>query len=126
MKGVTRSSPAIRLDAAVTATMAQKVSNETRVELDRLRSAFVERDLVPNQLDPPTLTQALFTFIMPHLRSVSVLRLDRRRRLLARLMRRLERDFPDDAAASVGVRALRHELNSLNLLRGNRDSLIEG
>lgn len=115
-------SPSIRLDAAINRALAGAVDPASRAELHRVQHAVALREVAAEGLDPPSLTGALFAYLMPRLANPSVLRLERRRLLLDRIAARCAGD--PDPVASGSLLALRHELANLALLRGNRDSLI--
>ncbi len=112
----------VRLDVAVNRVLVGTADPASRVELERLRGAMASREVVAEGLDPPSLTGALFAYLMPRLASPSVLRLERRRLLLDRIAARCRDD--SDVVALGSLQALRDEIANLALLRGNRDSLI--
>ncbi len=112
----------IRLDAAVGRALAGTADPATRAELARVQHAIASREVAPEGLDPPSLTGAMFAYLMPRLANPSVLRLERRRLLLDRIAARCTGE--SDPVALGSLMALRHELGNLALLRGNRDSLI--
>ena len=121
MAGIEPSS-GVRLDVAAARALAAVPDPANRVALERLQAAIASREVAAEGLDPPSLTGALFAYLMPRLASPSVLRLERRRLLLDRIAARCGGN--GDVVALDGVRALRDELANLALLRGNRDSLI--
>lgn len=111
-----------RLNVAVNRVLADPIDAANRAELQRVQDAIVSREVVAEGLDPPSLTGALFAYLMPRLANPSVLRLERRRLLLDRIAARCAGD--SDPVGLGTLLALRHELANLALLRGNRDSLI--
>lgn len=117
--------PALRLDAAIGDLLAQHAQPAARVELEAMQAAVSDPDLPAPGLDPPTLRGALLDWIMPRLDEPGILRLERRRDLLERLAASFEAAGPDPLAQG-GLLTVRHELKGLELLRGNRDSLIGG
>lgn len=125
MSGVT--APAgLRLDAAVERLLLEPVDPATRTELERVRGAMQARGVSADGLDPPSLVGEVFAYIMPRITDPGVLRLERRRALLERAAAFYAADPDPDPAVLGGLIALRHELQSLAMLRGNRDSLVEG
>lgn len=110
---------ALRLDEAVGELLAAPIARVDRVELEVLQAVLAPPPAAPRAgLDPPSLSRALLDYLMPRLTDPGVLRLERRRELLGAL-----------AAGGDPVsrhEVLRQELRGLALLRGNRDSLIEG
>lgn len=112
----------IRLDAAVDRVLTDPIDPANRAEMERVQDAIAFREVAAEGLDPPSLTGALFTYLMPRLANPSVLRLERRRLLLDRIAARCTGE--SDPVALGSLLALRHELANLALLRGNRDSLI--
>lgn len=121
MAGVDAPSP-VRLDAAVGRVLADPIDAANRAEMERVQGAIAAREVAAEGLDPPSLTGALFAYLMPRLANPSVLRLERRQLLLDRIAARCAGD--SDPVALGTLLALRHELANLALLRGNRDSLI--
>ena len=109
----------MRLDAAARELMTQRIDPVTRVELEQFQDVLKTLGVEPEGLDPPSLVAAVLTFVMPHLSDPGVLRLDRRRAVLARIL-------TSERAARSGGLALRHELRNIDMLRRNRDSLVEG
>ncbi len=128
--------PPVRLDVAVDRALVEPVDAATRAELTTLQAAMAGREVAPEGIDPPSLVGEVFTFIMPRLTHPGVLRLERRRLLLDRLEARASAHSSgarspgagreQDGLLAGGLMALRHELQNLALLRGRRDSLIEG
>ena len=112
----------IRLDAAVDRALVSTVDPAHRAALERVQGAIASREVAAEGLDPPSLTGALFAYLMPRLASPSVLRLERRRVLLERTAARCA-DGADPVTLGT-LLAVRHELANLALLCGNRDSLI--
>ena len=121
MAGVGAAGP-VRLDTAVGRVLAEPVDPATAIEMARVQQAVASREVMLEGLDPPSLTGALFTYMMPRLANHSVLRLERRRLLLDRIAARCTGDA--DPVVLGSLLALRHELANLALLRSNRDSLI--
>lgn len=116
-------SSGVRLDVAAACPRARRRARTGEPgSAERLQAAIASREVAADGLDPPSLTGALFAYLMPRLASPSVLRLERRRLLLDRIAARCCGD--GDIVALGSVRALRDELAKLALLRGNRDSLI--
>ena len=116
----------VRLDAAVERLLLEPVDAATRAELERVRTAVQARDVAPEGLDPPSLVGEVFAYIMPRIADPSILRLERRRALLERVVARCAAEAEPDPVTRGGLVALRRELQGLAALRGNRDSLVEG
>ncbi len=110
--------PSLRLDAAARELLARSIDNVTRVELELFEDALETMGVKAEGLDPTSLTASVFAFIMPRLNDPGVLRLDRRRALLQRLLA--------DRGLRGGAAALRRELRGIDQLRRSRDSLVEG
>ena len=115
-------SPPVRLDTAVDRVLAGPVDNADRAELERMQDVLASREVVAEGLDPPSLTGALFAFLMPRLINPSVLRLARRQLLLGRIAARCADE--SDPVVLGSLLALRHELANLSLLRSGHDGLI--
>ena len=116
----------LRLDAAVEHLLLEPVDAATRIELERVRKAVQARGVAPEGLDPPSLVGEVFAYIMPRIADPGVLRLERRRTLLERMAARCAADSEPSPVTRGGLIALRRELQALAMLRGNRDSLVEG
>jgi len=110
--------PSLRLDAAARELLARRIDTATQVELASFADAMDAMGLRSGGLDPASLTAAVFAFIMPRLSNPAVLRLDRRRALIQRMLA--------DGNLKGGAAALRQELRGIDQLRGSRDSLVGG
>ena len=108
-----------RLDAAARDLMTQPLDSVTRLELEKFQDVLSALGVQPEGLDPPSLTAAVLAFIMPRLSDPGVLKLDRRRSVLNRIL-------GSNTAARAGSLALMHELRSIDTLRHNTNSLVGG
>ncbi len=110
---------AMRLDAATRSLVAQPLDRATRIELEQFNDILDALGIKPDGLDPPSLAAAVLTFVMPRLSDPGILRLDRRRAILNRIL-------DAERGTRPGQLAVRHELRNIEMLRRNRDSLVEG
>ena len=108
-----------RLDAAARDLMSRPLDPVTRVELESFQEVLSALGVQPEGLDPPSLTAAVLAFVMPRLSDPGVLKLDRRRSLLNRIL-------SSNAAQRAGSLALMHEVRSIDTLRHNTNSLVGG
>lgn len=119
---------ALPLDLAIEAALASKdVDAVTRISLNEMRASIAEADprAMLASLYNRNLAQGLLSFVMPRLRHPEVLRAENHDALLERLAD-IFSARAENSAARAGVFALQQELRRLNLLRRNRNSLIEG
>lgn len=121
-------SPGIRLDAAIEQALSSPVvDGVTRVSLKELQGALTRGEREPGEDigEPESLRSKLISFVMPRLRHPEVLQAERHRSLLEKLVASLE-TAPDRNVVGDAALELRRELRRLELLRQQRNSLVEG
>lgn len=116
----------VRLDRAIEQAVADAPDAIAKQDFVEFQAAMAARNISTEGIDPPTMVDALFTHLMPYLRSPSILTADQRRTLLTRLEARTRARGDFAPVVPGGSEALRLELHNLELLRRNRDSLIGG
>jgi hypothetical protein len=119
--------PAVPLDSAIEAALAAPdVDAVTRVQLDEARGTLAgRRSERPEVHAATTLSDALFGFVMPHLRHPEVLRSERQLALLEQLAAELARR-EGDSVVREGALVVYRELRRLALLRQHGNSLVQG
>jgi hypothetical protein len=118
----------VALDAAIEGMLAAGgVDPVTRVRLSEARRAIAEgaQGQDPDGFEGPSLSRALFRFVMPRLRHPEVLRADRHRALLEGLADGLAAT-DDDGIVREGALVVHRELRRLALLRVGRNALVSG
>jgi hypothetical protein len=130
MSKLTTSAPhaGVRLDAAIEQTLnSPAVDGVTRVSLTELRGALArgEREGGTETGEPGNLRSKLISFVMPRLRHPDVLQAEHHRSLLERLVASLSAAPADNVVGDAALE-LRRELRRLELLRQQRNSLVEG
>lgn len=118
------SQPMIRLDHAIEEVVANTPDAAIAPDLVAFHKTLSVRQHAPEGIEPPTLTDALFLHLMPHLKSAGILRSDQRKTLLTCLEARAQSSF--GPVVPGGLEALSFELHNLELLMRYRDSLIGG
>jgi hypothetical protein len=117
----------IPVDAAIEAALAAPgVDAVTRVHLDAARGSLTARRTdAAESLDAPTLSDALFAFVMPRLKHPEVLGVEHQLVVLEQLADEL--GTPDrDTVVREGALVVHRELRRLGLLRQHCSHLVEG
>jgi hypothetical protein len=117
----------IPVAAAIEAALAAPgVDAVTRVHLDSARvSLTARRTGADESLNAPTLSEALFAFVMPRLKHPEVLAVERQFVLLEQLAEELGGQN-GDTVVREGALAVHRELRRLALLRQHCSNLVEG
>lgn len=125
----TSGSPPIRLDTAIEQTLnSPAVDGVTRVSLTALQGALgggSRKRQEAQSEERENLQTEMMSFVMPRLRHPDVLQAERHRSLLERLVAGLS-TAPEGNVVSDATLELRRELRRLELLRLQRNSLVEG
>lgn len=123
-----RSEPAgIPVAAAIEAALAVPgIDAVTRLHLDSARvSLTARRTGADESLNAPTLSEALFAFVMPRLRHPEVLGVEQQFVLLEQLAEELGAQN-GDTVVREGALVVHRELRRLGLLRQHCSNLVEG
>jgi hypothetical protein len=115
------------VDAAIEAALAAPgVDAVTRVHLDETRQRLASgRAEARGSAETPTLSDTLFTFVMPRLQHPEVLGVEQQLVLLERLSEELGAQ-DSDRVVREGALVVRRELRRLALLRQHCNTLVEG
>jgi hypothetical protein len=110
----------VPVDAAIEAALAAPgVDAVTRVHLDETRQRLASgRAEARGSAETPTLSDTLFTFVMPRLQHPEVLGIEQQLVLLERLS--------EELGGREGALVVRRELRRLALLRQHCNTLVEG
>lgn len=119
--------PGVPMTVAIAAALAAPgVDAVTRVHLDEARASLAAaRTDAADPLETPTLSQALFHFVMPRLQHPEVLAVEHQVAMLHEIAQEL--GGPDgDTVVREGALAVHRELRRLTLLRQRCNSLVAG
>jgi hypothetical protein len=117
----------VPVEAAIEAALAAPgIDAVTRVHLDDARRALADwRSEAAGGFDGPTLTETLFSFVMPRLQHPDVLQAQQQLAVLEQLAGELSGQ-DGDTVVREGALVVHRELRRLALLRQHRSSLVEG
>jgi len=116
----------VRLDRALQDVSVQSDDPLLKTEVASVQEALFAEDEITDSIDPPSVINAVFTHIMPHICNPAVLMPAQRRLLLRRLEARISSHANTAPVVPGGLDTLRHEIASLDRLLHASSNIIGG